>query len=239
MEEAVFFNGLFCFNPHKFRNLPDIEIYILGKNSKYYVVWVGRKPGIYNYWAECKAQVEGMEGAVYKSFTSKPFAEKAFQDDYRNYLGKDERKLSWQGNMDPLIGMPDKNSIAVDAACSGNPGLLEYRGVDMRTGTEIFRQGPFEDGTVNIGEFLAIVHGLAYLKKKGLNLAVYSDSRNAIKWVRDKKASTKHIKNNRNEKLFELLERAEIWLKNNDWTNRIIKWPTEYWGEIPADFGRK
>lgn len=43
---------------------------------------------------------------------------------------------------------------------------MEYRGVDTKTRKQIFIQGPFEEGTNNIGEFLAIVHGLALLKKR-------------------------------------------------------------------------
>lgn len=42
-----------------------------------------------------------------------------------------------------------------------------------------------------------------------------------------------------NAKLLSLVKRAETWLANNSYPNRIIKWNTEKWGEIPADFGRK
>ena len=59
-----------------------------------------------------------------------------------------------------------KESIAVDAACSGNPGNMEYRGVYTKTKEQIFHQGPFPQGTNNIGEFLALVHGLAFFKKR-------------------------------------------------------------------------
>ena len=39
--------------------------------------------------------------------------------------------------------------------------------------------------------------------------------------------------------LFELIDRAENWLKTNHYSNKILKWDTPLWGEIPADFGRK
>lgn len=42
---------------------------------------------------------------------------------------------------------------------------MEYRGVYVRTGQELFRIGPYPDGTNNVGEFLALVHALALLKK--------------------------------------------------------------------------
>ena len=35
--------------------------------GKYYAVKKGRKPGVYQSWAECKAMVDGFPGAVYKS----------------------------------------------------------------------------------------------------------------------------------------------------------------------------
>ena len=132
------------------------------------------------------------------------------------------------------------DSISVDAACSGNPGLMEYQGVDTKTKEKIFHQGPFLMGTNNIGEFLAIVHALAFFKQKGLyNRPIYSDSVTAMGWVKKKKANTKLEQNAKTAKLYELIQRAENWLKQNSYSNPIIKWETEDWGEIPADFGRK
>ena len=131
------------------------------------------------------------------------------------------------------------DSIAVDAACSGNPGKMEYRGVYLKTSKEIFHYGPVW-GTNNIGEFLAIVHGLALLKQKGLHtMPIYSDSVNAQLWVKRKKCKTTLERNEKTEALYQLIARAEAWLHNNAYQNPIIKWPTEEWGEIPADFNRK
>lgn len=131
------------------------------------------------------------------------------------------------------------NSIAVDAGCMGNPGIMEYRGVYVQTGQEIFKVGPYKDGTNNIGEFLAIVHGLALLKQKGSNIPIYSDSVTAQKWVRDRKCRTQLKPTANNAVLLELVKRAEAWLASNTYSNPIIKWETKRWGEIPADFGRK
>ena len=86
------------------------------------------------------------------------------------------------------IGNPINESLAVDAACSGNPGDMEYRGVYTATGQEIFHIGPLKEGTNNVGEFLALVHGLALLQQKGSDLPIYSDSRNAISWVKKRNA---------------------------------------------------
>jgi ribonuclease HI len=116
---------------------------------------------------------------------------------------------------------------------------VEYQGVDTKTQKALFSAGPFEDGTVNIAEFLAIVHALAYCKQRGITLPIYSDSRNAIGWVADKQVRTKHTRTETSEKLFQLIDRALAWLNNNEYVNPILKWETRAWGENPADFGRK
>lgn len=205
--------------------------------KKFYVVWNGVVPGVYKTWEECKAQVEGYDDAIYKSFPTLEQAEQAYNDTPWNYVGKNAEKKK----IISIYTIPDiiKDSLAVDAACSGNPGVMEYRGVYIKTGEQVFYQGPYEYGTNNIGEFLAIVHGLALLKQKNFNIPIYSDSRNAIKWVKDKKCKTKLERVPENESLFYMIERAEKWLRENTYTTKIIKWETDKWGEIPADFGRK
>jgi ribonuclease HI len=207
--------------------------------NKYYVVWSGKIPGIYDSWDKCKKQVEGIEGAKYKGFPTLELARGAFCDDPQKYLTKDLNAPKKIICNHPLIGEPILDSICVDAACKGNPGILEYRGVDTQSGAELFRQGPFPQGTVNIGEFLAIVHALAYLKQRNSDWPVYSDSRTAIAWIRNKKIKTNLARTVNSEQLFSLVDRALTWLKNNSYPNSILKWETVFWGEIPADFGRK
>ena len=128
--------------------------------------------------------------------------------------------------------------IYTDGACSGNPGQMEYRGVYLADMQEKFHFGPIK-GTNNIGEFLAIVHCLALYKQRGLDWPLYSDSRNAILWIRQKKCKTKLELNESTKAVFERIEAAERWLQQNSFKNQIIKWETDKWGEIPADFGRK
>lgn len=205
--------------------------------QKFYVVWKGKEPGVYDKWKECERQIRNFDGAVYKSFVDIELAKKAFDDDYRNYIGKDFGKLT-EAEKIPY-GKPIGDSISVDAACSGNPGIMEYRGVDTLSGAELFRQGPFKNATVNIGEFLALVHGLAYLAERDSAFPIYTDSRTAMKWIGDKKTRTKLVRQANNEKVFRLVDRAIIWLETHEYSNRIIKWETAAWGEIPADFGRK
>ncbi|MDR2475588.1 MAG: ribonuclease H family protein [Bacteroidales bacterium] len=209
------------------------------KKNKYYVVWNGHTPGIYASWEECKMQVEAFANAHYRGMPSREEAEEAFAktyDEYLEYLTTKEslQKLVLHKNKDIV-----RESIAVDAACSGNPGRMEYRGLYLKTNTELFRVGPLEEGTNNIGEFLAIVHALAFLKQKNMNLPVYSDSENALLWVRNKKCKTKLKASEKNKPVFALIARAEKWLNENTYSCRIVKWQTKEWGEIPADFGNK
>ncbi len=211
----------------------------MAKKKKFYVVWKGKHPGIFESWADCKAQIDGVQGAQYKSFSTFAEAKKAFNGNYLEYKGKSKGKTELTPEELLKIGDPNYNSIAVDAASSGNPGKMEYRGVDTKTKRVLFHQGPFEQGTNNVGEFLALVHGLAFLKQQKSERILYSDSRIAIGWVRKKKCGTKLNKTAKNAQLFELIERAEEWLKKNRFNTPIVKWETKAWGEIPADFGRK
>jgi len=208
----------------------------LARQLKYYVVWKGHHPGIYSDWKECEIQILGFEGAQYKAFPDRETAIEAYRlgvSGFYKSTAKPSSKTASSGNG------PNLNSIAVDAACSGNPGKMEYRGVITANKQELFRIGPFPLGTNNIGEFLALVHGIALLKKQGSNIPIYSDSVNALSWVKKKEARTKLPRSEKTEQLFQLVDRAVDWLKNNTYSNPLLKWETDRWGEIPADFGRK
>ena len=208
----------------------------MAKKNKYYVVWRGRLTGIFNSWDECRKQTEGYEGAQYKGYPTLELAEAAHKLNYWQAVKKiTDNRLQITDNKSQIV-LP---SLSVDAACSGNPGVMEYRGVDTATGREIFRMGPFEHATNNVGEFLALVHGLALLKQYNRTMPIYSDSVNAIAWVKAKKCRTKLARTEKNIPVFDLIARAEHWLETNYFTTQIIKWDTPNWGEIPADFGRK
>lgn len=143
---------------------------------------------------------------------------------------------------DTVLPLPQEVSAqawAVDAACSGNPGPMEYRCVDLATGAEVFHFGPVH-GTNNIGEFLAIVHALALMERDGIKgKIIYSDSRNAMLWVKKKQCKTKLARTQRTEQLYQIIARAENWLRTHQINTPILKWETQKWGEVPADFGRK
>ena len=135
----------------------------MSKKKKFYTVWKGHNIGVFESWDDCKAQIKDYQGAQYKSFSTFEAAKKAYKGNYKDYIGKSKIfKSDLSENQLKKIGQPNYNSISVDAASSGNPGKMEYRGVDTKSKKQLFIQGPFEEGTNNIGEFLAIVHGLAF-----------------------------------------------------------------------------
>ena len=123
------------------------------KKQKYYVVWEGNNSGIFNAWDDCKIQIKNYKGAKYKSFKTLKEAEKAYSMSYYEYKNIKPKKID--------VEPPNYNSISVDAASSGNPGKMEYQGVDTKSKRILFIQGPYKEATNNIGEFLALVHGLA------------------------------------------------------------------------------
>jgi ribonuclease HI len=213
--------------------------------QKYYVVWAGRKPGIYTSWDECKKQVDGYQQAKYKSYPSRDEAEAAYKAGASKSWGQggtgaaasaaSGKKRAATDTEDEI----DYNSISVDVGTHGNPGPIEYKGVDTQTGEILFYVGPIENGTNNLGEFIAIVHALSYLQKLGSNKTVYTDSRTALSWMRNKKIASTLVRNESTARVWELADRALQWLKTNQYENKVLKWNTEAWGEIKADFGRK
>ena len=211
--------------------------------QKWYVAWHDGVATICETWDDCQQLIQGVRGAHCKSFKTREEAIRAYRGD-----DSDDRQVIFAiAKAKPrhsinYASIPEiyPGSVAVDGACSGNPGMMEYRGVDIFSGRELFHVGPWPDGTNNVGEFLAIVHALALLNQQGKpHTAIYSDSRNAMGWVQKKKCNTKLAHTGRNDYIFQVIARAEQWLRTHTYTNFVIKWQTDKWGEIPADFGRK
>jgi ribonuclease HI len=206
-------------------------------SRKWYVVWHGHKPGVYDSWDETRRQVEGVPGATYKSFPSRAEADTAFLQGASAILSAP--RPTRPAARKATSTAPIVPSVSVDAACNMTTGVMEYRGVDTASGAEIFRMGPFSDSTNNIGEFLAVVHALSLLHRTQSSVPVYTDSRTALSWVRNRHAKTTVDRTPGNEPVFALIARAEVWLKAHSYPNKVLKWETEDWGENPADFGRK
>lgn len=211
--------------------------------AKYYVVWEGRAPGIYDSWEDCLDQVSEYPGAKYRSYTSLEAATEAFRGNPAEQLAfARELKKHLELSVPDYTQIPEirLDAVAVDGACAGNPGPMEYRCVRVIDGVEIFRCGPYAGGTNNIGEYLAIIHAASLLASRGLyNVPIYTDSRTALSWIRRGHSNTKITPDGSNAQVMSLLERADAWILKNRISNPLLKWDTERWGEIPADFGRK
>lgn len=210
---------------------------------KFYVVWEGRAPGIYDSWDEARAQVEGFPGARYRAYPDQISATEAFRsggsDSMALFKAMAAKNVIQHVNYEafPEIRL---DAIAVDAACSRNPGPMEYQAVRVVDGQRIFHVGPIPAATNNIGEYLAIIHCAAMLAKSGdRTTPIYSDSRTAISWIRAGHSRSKLTPSPENSYARQLLAHADAWLANNVIPNPLLKWQTELWGEIPADFGRK
>ena len=217
--------------------------------KKFYVIFNGPDAGVYDNWDDVAGRVS-FPGARYKGFTSSAEAAKAFREQGEDSSSPAElgRFLSRAGSRSlPKPGEPDYmtnpevdlDAWAVDASCLGNPGKMEYRGVELMTGRVLFTVGPFLDATNNIGEFLAIVHAMALMEKEGKFHNIYSDSVSGMAWVRTRKIKTQLKPTERNQRVFELMARAVTWLNTHTFPAKVLKWQTDRWGEIPADFGRK
>lgn len=211
---------------------------------KFYVVWAGHSTGVFDTWDEAKAQISGFPGARYKAFPSQEEAVRAYRGRPEDHLGLikglAERKKAPEIVNYEAIPEIRLNAVAVDGACAKNPGPMEYRGVLVATGQEIFHIGPLAGGTNNIAEYLAIIHCAALLhKSRDFTTPIYTDSRTALAWIRKRASNTTIAPTPANAKVREVLARANAWIKANDIVNPLLKWDTDAWGEIPADFGRK
>lgn len=214
----------------------------MANKQKFYVVWKGRRTGIFDTWAQAEPQVKGFQGADHKSFDTRAKAEAAWRQGHvarGQYVPSDVKPVArWKQARLLGIEPPILPSYCADAACSGNPGKLEYRAGNTETGELLFER-KFPEGTNNIGEFLGIVEALMLLREQRDGAPIYTDSVNAIAWVKAKQCKTQLLKSTHNRTLFEHIARAEQWLRVHTYPNTILKWRTEDWGEIPADYGRK
>ena len=199
-------------------------------SKKWYVVWSGKQPGIYTNWEDAKTQVHGFAGARFKSYKQKEDAEHAYR------IGPDSTPIDACKTI-----VPDHvlHSISVDAACSGNPGLVEYQGVYTDTQTVIFHRKIDGFGTNNLGEFLAIIHAIQWLDQQGESMPIYTDSGTAMAWIRRKYVNTSLQKGSKTAPILNDVTDAIEWLRGYNGTYNLQKWDTKSWGEIRADFGRK
>jgi ribonuclease HI len=126
----------------------------------FYVVWKGRKPGVYGTWDEARAQVEGFPGALYRKF-------KTLEDALRAFRGE-----------------TDVADVYSDASYDGQ--TLRVRIVDAEGRTLHSDSWPVKGvQVINVGEFIAAVRALRLTQ--GI---VATDSQVAYTWVQAGTART-------------------------------------------------
>ncbi|NOU52866.1 ribonuclease HI [Pseudoalteromonas sp. JBTF-M23] len=168
--------------------------------KKYYVVWQGRKTGIFSSWAECKSQVDGFTGAKFKSFPTLNEAESAFGKSPRGLTAKANPKLTKPSNkqkpaplsQEQIDAMPFEVKIYTDGACEPNPG-------EAGTGLAVYEHNKLSElwyglyqplGTNNTAELQGLHQALLIAKDKlatGNTVAIFCDSKYSIdcitKWA--------------------------------------------------------
>jgi len=169
--------------------------------KKFYVVWKGRKPGVYKDWNSCKKQVDAYAGAKYKSFKTWDEA----LDQYQNNKPGSSPKASDSSSIkngksvssnrgiktytsDEISGMPETVKIFTDGGCEPNPG-------EAGSGVAIYQDGEVSElwyglynpqGTNNTAELNALHQGLLIAKEKvanGETAVLFSDSKYSIQCV--------------------------------------------------------
>ncbi|WJM54471.1 ribonuclease H family protein [Pseudomonas asiatica] len=167
-------------------------------SRKWYVVWAGRCPGIYQNWASCQSQTDGFPGARFKSFTSQAEAEAAFGAN--SAASTSARQATTRATTTPIKSVLTTQSklqirkveadvkIFVDGACNPNPG-------EAGSGAAVYEHGVLTSlwygryqpqGTNNTAELAALHYGLVLAgeaTKKGHSAAVFADSSYAINCI--------------------------------------------------------
>lgn len=210
--------------------------------KKHYVVWVGRTTGIFGNWADTEAQIKGFSGALYQSYKTIEEATAAFNAGSPNAAATviSQSKSAAKVNVLPPAGKPTHECLTVDGAFSGSTKVMEYRCVMNVSGEVIFRSKPFVGGSNNLAEFLALIGAMRYRDSIGEPLLdIYSDSKTALAWVRDKQLNTTIDIDSLDPVVQGRITAAMRYLKANPPPKNLKKWDTAAWGEIPADYGRK
>lgn len=171
--------------------------------SKYYVVWVGRKPGIYRSWTDCKAQTDKFPAAKFKSFKTSEEADAAFSRSNTSSSkpktiskgdtsAKPTKKPSSQNiktySASEIITMPHHTKIFTDGGCEPNPG-------QAGSGVAIYRENKINElwyglynpnGTNNTAELNALYQAQIIAQdeiEKGRSVAIFCDSQYCVKSI--------------------------------------------------------
>jgi ribonuclease HI len=155
---------------------------------KFYVVWAGRKTGVFTDWTTTHQYVDKYPGAKFKSFVSREEADQAFRAG-RPATAPSQRPLL------PKVTAPSRIHIAsvglqiyCDGACEPNPG-------NSGSGIAVYRDGALAElwyglynanGTNNTAELNALHHAMLFAEtaiSAGLTAQILCDSTYAINCI--------------------------------------------------------
>ena len=158
----------------------------MAKAKKYYAVKTGRQTGIFESWDECKRQVMGFGGAVYKSFTSRAEAEA--------FIGAPTAPTQWCHTPAGAEPVNDDGKVIfyVDGSYDKRTGRFSYGMVILPhegQPTEITDSKAFDDPSLaemrNVaGEINGSMAAMRWCIENGVKDAViYYDYEGIAKWA--------------------------------------------------------
>lgn len=161
---------------------------------KYYAVKVGKTPGVYMKWEECKAMVHGFPGAVYKSFPTREEAERFVQADAgRKQAGRTAsgavRGQKAEASAHSYKDVMPENYAFVDGSYNAAKKIYGYGGFLMHGGSKEVLQGAGEDAEMasmrNVaGEVLGSMAAVEKALELGLpELTIYYDYMGIEMWA--------------------------------------------------------
>lgn len=158
--------------------------------SKYYAVKAGKIPGIYRTWDECKAQVHGYSGAIYKSFSN--------EEEAKVFINKESGKVNTENQREEhnenskysyiLETEPDTVIAYVDGSYNGSEDEFSYGMVILEHGNEYRFSQKIVDKELaamnNVaGEIKGAEAAMKYALEKGhKNLVIYHDYEGISRW---------------------------------------------------------
>lgn len=149
--------------------------------KKFYAVKSGLTPGVYNTWDECKRQVHGVPGAVFKSFPTRQAAE--------DYVAGNNVEVSEQTGESIDFDLPDGSAVAyVDGSYNAATGEYGCGVVFLADGEEIHlsRKGTDEELAAmrNVaGEILGAELAMKRAVELGFQrICIYHDYQGIASW---------------------------------------------------------
>ena len=169
--------------------------------EKYYAVREGRNIGVFGTWDECKAQVDGYSGAVYKSFKTlgeaKAFIGITIQDnvDVNSYNERNDlKKVEHTKELSERCGeiycnlKADEAIAYVDGSFNIATNEFSYGAVIFYDGKEVHLNEKFDDEELasmrNVaGEIYGSMAAMQYAVDNGVKkIKIYHDYEGIAKW---------------------------------------------------------